>query len=220
LTLFAALAALVGSRRLESLDLALMHTAKSVESPTIDLVVGVISYLAAAELSLVLMLALAGWLLLRGVPPERAIAPLLFLVSLPIEFALKLTLDQPVPMAGFYRQTIHYALLGFPTVQSFPSGHAARNAFMSILGAYLLVRLLGPRRAAPLLAGIAALSLTAGWSRAYLGYHWPMDVLGGFLLGSGMACLAVALLAPARLVGYSAPTSPSRRRATSSSLGS
>jgi undecaprenyl-diphosphatase len=198
LLLFALVATLVGTRRLEGLDQALMLLAKQVTSRGLDVAVGVISYLAAAEVSLLLMLALGVWLWRRGLAANRAVAPLLFLVSLPIEIVLKFTLDQPVPSVGFYRKTIHYALLGLSTQQSFPSGHATRTAFMTVLASYLLVRVLGARRAWPAVLGLLALALAAGWSRLYLGYHWPMDVVGGFLLGGGMAALAISLLEPAR----------------------
>ena len=62
----------------------------------------------------------------------------------------------------------------------------------------LILRLAG-RRGRPAVAALAAGALIAGWSRIYLGYHWPLDVVGGFLLGSGMASLAIALLEPIRL---------------------
>jgi undecaprenyl-diphosphatase len=195
---FAVVATLVGSRRLEEVDLALMRLAKTVTSAELDLLVGLISYAAAAEVSLLLMLLLGLWLWRGGLAPNRAIAPLLFLVTLPLEILLKLTLAQPVPSVGFYRRTIRYALFGLSTVQSFPSGHATRTAFMTVLATYLLVRGLGGRRALPIVVVLIALALTAGWSRVYLGYHWPLDVIGGSLLGGGTASIAIAVLEPGR----------------------
>jgi len=197
LLLFAVVTALVGARRFESVDLGLMTAAKTVTSDQLDVAVGVISYGAAAEVSLLAMGALALWLWRRGLAPIRAAAPLYFLATLPIEVLLKFTLDQPVPSVGFYRHTIRYALLGLSTAQSFPSGHATRTAFMSVLIGYLLITRLGLARALPALAGVLALALVAGWSRIYLGYHWPLDVVGGFLLGTGSASIAIAALAPA-----------------------
>jgi undecaprenyl-diphosphatase len=197
LTGFVLIAALVHTRVLEGTDQALMAAAKHVITPELDLAVGVISYLAAAEVSLVMMIALAFWLWRRGIQPNRAIAPLVFLFSVPIEMVLKYTLYQPVPGSNLYRRTIRYALFAFPSPMSFPSGHATRTAFMCVLAIYLLVRLLGPVRGALCAAPLVLLAITSGWSRIYLGYHWPMDVIGGFLLGIGGACLAIALLEPA-----------------------
>jgi undecaprenyl-diphosphatase len=65
---------------------------------------------------------------------------------------------------------------------SFPSGHAAT----SFAGATLLAVLV-PRFALPIYALAAAIS----WSRVYVGVHFPLDVLGGALLGAALA-LAVA----------------------------
>src|SRR5262249_10633287 len=110
LLLFALVAALVGARRGEAIDLRLMNLAKSGISDKLDVAFGVISYGAAAEVSMLAMGALALWFWRRGLAPIRAAAPLYFLATLPLELLLKFTLDQPVPSAGFYRYTIHYAL--------------------------------------------------------------------------------------------------------------
>ena len=67
-----------------------------------------------------------------------------------------------------------------PVTYSFPSGHAC-SAFA---GAWVLT-LMWPR-VAPLLWGLAALIAV---SRIYIGVHYPIDVLGGALLGLGVGAL-------------------------------
>jgi len=58
---------------------------------------------------------------------------------------------------------------------SFPSAHAANSAALVVLAMLFWPRL---RR------GLWALPLVVGWSRVYLGKHFPVDVLAGWILGA------------------------------------
>lgn len=64
---------------------------------------------------------------------------------------------------------------------SFPSAHAANTAALAVLAMMLWPRV---RK------GLWALPVLVGWSRLYLGKHFPSDVLAGWLLGAaiGYAC--------------------------------
>jgi len=76
---------------------------------------------------------------------------------------------------------------------SYPSGHSLASACAYITLAIVVARLVQsrPRRIATfLLASIMA--LTIGASRAYLGVHYPTDIVAGLLLGTAWALLVGA----------------------------
>jgi undecaprenyl-diphosphatase len=67
---------------------------------------------------------------------------------------------------------------------SFPAGHAATAFAGAVVLAFVVPR------AAPLLLSIAAL---IGFSRIYVGVHYPTDVLAGAVIGAVVGGICVAL---------------------------
>lgn len=67
---------------------------------------------------------------------------------------------------------------------SYPSGHAANSMCLAALAL-----LLWPRMRPSLRAGLLLLPLLVGYSRVYLGKHFPTDVLAGWLFGLVVAVL-------------------------------
>ncbi len=80
-------------------------------------------------------------------------------------------------------------LLEVPTTSSFPSGHSSS----SFACAFVLSRF-APRLTVPLFA-LAAL---IGFSRIYVGVHYPLDVLAGAILGLVVATALLKLLGALR----------------------
>lgn len=76
---------------------------------------------------------------------------------------------------------------------AFPSGHTTVATVASLLAAWALAQR-WPDRRRSLLVGAAAVAAAVGWSRVWLGVHWPGDVLGGWVFGTGWAVAAVAAL--------------------------
>lgn len=105
--------------------------------------------------------------------------PLAFL----LDSAIKLLVRHPRPTV---------AMIALPPDYSFPSGHAVAASALYITLALLAAgveRRAGPRRL--LVASGVLVAVLVAWSRVYLGVHYLSDVVGGLLLGTAGAILAV-----------------------------
>lgn len=135
-----------------------------------------------------LTLAICGFLVLDG----KRRAALLVLVAvgggLAGSFLLKEAFHRPRP------DLVPHGSYVYTT--SFPSGHSMMAAATYLTLAALLSRVQKRRGLRVFILGLAAfLTLIVGFSRVYLGVHWPTDVLAGWTAGGVWAflCWAVAL---------------------------
>jgi membrane-associated phospholipid phosphatase len=108
--------------------------------------------------------------------------------------------------AGIYVETQINALIdrarppvadwaGLAGGPSFPSGHTATATLFAICAAWALmarVPATWPRRA--LWAAAVLCAAAVGWSRIWLGVHWPTDVLAGLLFSVAWTCGIMAAL--------------------------
>ncbi|MFC7217650.1 phosphatase PAP2 family protein [Streptomyces polyrhachis] len=126
------------------------------------------------------------WLLRRG---ERRTAAWVFatgLLATLLQQGLKAAVGRERPYWPDPVDSARYA--------AFPSGHAMSAAVACGLLLWLLRRYGTTRRTWHLARGAAAGTVVGvGFTRVYLGVHWPSDVLGGWLLGALLAGASVCL---------------------------
>jgi undecaprenyl-diphosphatase len=107
---------------------------------------------------------------------------LTLLTTMLVNTALKLIFarERPEPFYGDFLDS-----------HSFPSGHSAFSCcfYMSIAAIAAAYARTNAQRAG-IFAGAAVLIAAIGFSRVYLGVHYPTDVLGGWLVA--IACAAIA----------------------------
>jgi undecaprenyl-diphosphatase len=101
---------------------------------------------------------------------------------------LSLVMDRPRPPTADWAATAG----GF----AYPSGHTSAATIGAGALGWAIVRHVDRRwlRAAVWI-GVVAYAGMVGWTRIWLGVHWPTDVIGGWLFGvgwmSGMAATAI-----------------------------
>lgn len=90
------------------------------------------------------------------------------------------------------RPTLH---LVRTTSSSFPSAHSADSLATYGAIAWVLTRRLAARSWRIICWSLAALVVLAvGWSRLYLGAHYPGDVIGGWAIGAAWLVLSARAL--------------------------
>jgi membrane-associated phospholipid phosphatase len=102
-----------------------------------------------------------------------------------VQQSLKAAVDRPRPVWRDPVDSAHYA--------AFPSGHAMTATVVCGLVLWLLRRYgAGAALWRTALAASVVSVLGVGWTRIWLGVHWPSDVLGGWLLGALTVALSTA----------------------------
>ncbi len=171
----------MASGALRALDRDILALVQTPDSSPLDLASSIVSLGGASAVTAGLALGLTV-ARLRVRRPDFWV-PLAIGATLAIEVVLKLTVGQPTPPEELSRSIELLPTIDAGLPFAFPSGHVARSLF-----------LLATVRAPAWLLVIAFVLM--GLTRVYLGEHWATDVIGGALLGLGVAWLATDMHSP------------------------
>jgi membrane-associated phospholipid phosphatase len=186
----------LGSPGAHERDAAMLHAFVALDRPRVHGAVVVLAHLADPAPYLLIGAALIGWALLRGLSRRAgAVAALLVLTGASTQ-ALKHLLSQPR----------FEAWLGAHQVgaTSWPSGHS--TAAMTLALCAVLVAPAALRPAVAVLGG--AFAAGVGYAVVVLAWHFPSDVVGGFLMAGTWTALTVAALRVLEPAHERAPAEP------------
>jgi membrane-associated phospholipid phosphatase len=116
-------------------------------------------------------------------------------LAFPIEWALKyFTAIPEISVTQLVAALFNLNGTGLDDLADFPAGHALRATVFYGLAAFCVARLSSDRRqgiAAYLVALVLIGAISA--TRIYLGAHYPIDVLGGWIAGAALVSVIVAV---------------------------
>lgn len=181
-------------------DEGLLERIALLRTPGLTGVMGVLSAVGEGTIAVPAALLLA-WVLFRRGDRLMARAYLLTCASgWALNVLLKLAFRRPRPSV--------LAHLDVAGGYSYPSGHAMLAPLVFGLGGVLLARRLAPAPRLLLVGAGIGLSVAIALSRIYLAVHYPSDVAGALLAGTGWAALGVAVYHPLDRPGESGVTQP------------
>jgi len=122
-------------------------------------------------------------------------------LAFPIEWALKFFtagsaggLIPEISVAQLWDALFNVGGIGLDDIADFPAGHALRATVFYGLLAFCVARVSMDRRRGMLAYGIAIGLITAiSLIRLYLGAHYPIDLLGGWMAGGALLAVIVAV---------------------------
>src|SRR6266851_3399821 len=190
---YVALTMAIAAGMFDTLDKQVQQGMSGLWSESLHAVFQAIAELGSLELTTLLMLALAIFLLRRGFGADAWVV-LAFIAAQVLEVLYKANLHHPGPpptVAHTDGPSITELVAGTgPLANSFPSGHMVRAVIAYGLIAFVVQRLAPWPLARTLAIPIATVIIVlVAFDRLYLDVHWESDVLGGLLLG-GIGLLA------------------------------
>lgn len=176
LLVFAGLGQAVLTDRTLPFDLAIRNAVHAWASPPLTTLMIGITQMGAPSMLITITIIVGLYLAVKRQAPLAAVLALSTIGASAAEESIKLLYHRVRPPAFFgYDEPMTY---------SFPSGHSATSiCFYGLLAVILAGSIKSRARRRALRIAACLLVLSIGFSRVYLGVHYPADVLGGYAFG-------------------------------------
>ncbi|MEO7092350.1 MAG: phosphatase PAP2 family protein [Polyangiales bacterium] len=200
LVTFAQIAQEVHELEADPIDRRAELTVHIIDTPWLDVIMRGISWAGSAVATIVAVTLVIVWCLARK---KRRMAGALAFVGVfneGVNLLIKELFKRARPTLFEEMETLHS--------YSFPSGHAMSAAAVYGMMA-VVVSHLEPRLAKPLTFVAPVFIFLVGFSRVYLGVHWPSDVLAGWAAGTVMLVFGLVAMGQVKKVAPPVPVAAS-----------
>jgi len=171
---FAAIAEDVLEKETRVFDTEILLALKRLHTPVLDQIMIGLTFLGEPKLLLVISLALGAFLLVRHHRSEALTIAIAGVGAVSLNALLKLLFARARPQLWERVVDVRF--------YSFPSGHSMISMVMyGLLGYFLISRYPQWRWLIATLTLLLVIGI--GFSRLYLGVHWPTDVIAGYTAG-------------------------------------
>jgi undecaprenyl-diphosphatase len=165
------------------LDAGILQTLEAARSTRATEAVVAITTVGRGPVTAAIVVLVAVWLLVRGYRKEAAFLVVANLGSVILSLGLQEVFTRPRPPLDVVTRITD------PESFSFPSGHALSAMVLYTSLAMIAAGLGLPRLKRALIALALIIVPTMGFTRVYLGVHYPSDVIGGWALGASWVWL-------------------------------
>lgn len=172
--LFAQIADEVVEQETTTTDTQILQAIRRLHTPLLDQIMVGITFLGQPSVLVILSLSLGIWLLFQRRRSEATTLAIAALGAAGLNYLLKELFARDRPALWDRVVDVRY--------YSFPSGHAMVSVVMYGLIGYLLAKTF-PRWRGLIFILTVLLVVAIGFSRLYLGVHWPTDIAAGYAAG-------------------------------------
>lgn len=159
-------------------DATILQALESAREPHVTAVMTAITTIGRGPITAAFIILLVTWLLVRGFRTEAAFLLVANLGSGVLSPGVKAMFSRARPSVDVATR------ITSPDSFSFPSGHAL-SAMVLYTSLAMVAGSLGHLRLQRALIALAVIMVpTMGFTRLYLGVHYPSDVVGGWALGA------------------------------------